>query len=71
MGDRYLHTLLVLGVTAMMRRKTSGYGPWLTRLLARKPARQASVTLVNKMARIVWVVLTHGGDHRRSLQSTT
>ncbi len=65
MGDRYLRSLLVLGATAMLRRKTSGYGPWLAHLLARKPARQASVALANKMARIAWAILAHGGVYRK------
>lgn len=64
MGDRYLRALLVLGATAMLRRKNTGYGPWLARLLARKPARQASVALANKMARIAWAILAQGGVYR-------
>lgn len=65
MGDRYLRSLLVLGATAMLRRKNSGYGPWLARLLARKPARQASVALANKMARIAWAILAQGGVYHK------
>lgn len=64
MGDRYLRMLLVLGATAMLRRREAGYGPWLAGLVARKPARQASVALANKMARIVWAILAHGGVYR-------
>jgi len=63
MGDRYLRSLLVLGATAMLRRK--GYGPWLVGLMARKKARQASVALANKMARIAWAILAHGGVYRQ------
>lgn len=64
MGDRYLRALLVLGATAMLRRK--GYGPWLAGLKARKKARQASVALANKMARIAWAILAHGGVYREA-----
>lgn len=64
MGDRYLRSLLVLGATAMLRRKNSGYGPWIAALLARKPARQASVALANKMARIAWAILANGGVYK-------
>lgn len=64
MGDRTLRSLLVLGATAMLRRKNTGYGPWLADLIARKPARLASVALANKMARIAWAILTHGGIYR-------
>lgn len=61
-GDRYLRSLFVLGATAMLRRK--GYGAWLAGLLARKPARQAAIALANKMARIAWAILAHGGVYR-------
>lgn len=37
---------------------------WLMRLLARKPAKVAAVALANKMARIVWVLMTRGGTYR-------
>jgi transposase len=65
MGDRYLRSLLVLGATAMLRRREAGWGPWLAGLLARKSARQASVALANKMARVVWAILAHGGVYRK------
>jgi hypothetical protein len=32
--------------------------PWVTQLLARKPAKVAAVALANKTARIAWAVLT-------------
>jgi transposase len=35
-----------------------GCRPWLTQLLARKPAKVAAVALANKMARVAWAVLT-------------
>jgi transposase len=62
MGDRYLRSLFLLGATAMLRRK--GYGPWLAGLIARKPARKAAIALANKMARIAWAMLAHGGTYR-------
>ncbi|KAF0136575.1 MAG: transposase [Rhodospirillaceae bacterium] len=65
MGDRYVRSLLVRGATAMLRRMNTGYGPWLAGLLARKPARQASGALANKMARIAWATLAHGGVYRK------
>lgn len=67
-GDRHLRTLLVLGATAVIRRVRSGqptplYG-WVNRLLARKPARLASVALANKMARIAWAVMAGKDDYQ-------
>ncbi len=65
MGDRAIRSLLVLGATSMLRRRDSGYGQWLNALLARKPARLASIALANKMARIAWAILTQGGIYQR------
>jgi transposase len=55
MGDGYLRTLLVVGATAVIRyahAKTAADTAWISSLLARKPARLASVALANKTARI-------------------
>jgi transposase len=38
--------------------------PWLTQLLARKPAKVAAVALANKMARVAWAVLTNKETYR-------
>ena len=32
--------------------------PWLARMLARKPCKLVAVALANKMARIVWALMT-------------
>jgi len=59
-GDRYLRRILVLGAFAVIKRARAHPEkyPWLTQLLARKPAKVAAVALANKMARIAWAVLT-------------
>jgi transposase len=31
--------------------------PWLTRLLARRPAKVAAIALANKLARIAWAMM--------------
>lgn len=59
-GDRYLRRLLILGALSVLKRARvdpERY-PWLTQLLARKPAKVAAVALANKMARVAWAVLT-------------
>ncbi len=64
MGDRYLRQLLVIGATALVRyakQKPSTVDPRFVALLARKPARVASVAIANKMARIAWAVMARGG----------
>jgi transposase len=66
-GDRYLRTLLVLGATALLRRRdglSPGHRAWLEKLLASKPARLVTVALANKLARIAWAVLAHGDTYR-------
>jgi transposase len=65
-GDRYLRRLLVVGATAVIRhaRTHPDKHPWLTRLLARRPAKVAAVALANKMARIAWAVLAKGESYR-------
>jgi transposase len=37
---------------------------WLARLLERKPPMLVTVALANKMARIAWAVMVHGGVYR-------
>ena len=64
MGDRYLRSLLVVGATSTLWRRGKEPGTWLAALLARNTARQASVALANKMARIAWAVLAKGGIYK-------
>ena len=65
-GDRYLRRLLVVGATAVIRhaRAHADKHPWLTQLLARRPAKVVAVALANKMARIAWAVLARGETYR-------
>lgn len=68
MGDRYLRQLLVVGTTALVRyakHKPSTVDPRFVALLARRPARVASVAIANKMARIAWAVMSRGGVFER------
>jgi transposase len=68
MGDRYLRKLLVVGATSLVRRarhKPEAVDRRLADLLARKPVRLATVAMANKMARIVWAVMTRGETYRK------
>jgi transposase len=69
MGDKYLRKLLVLGATSLVRRakfKPETVAPRLANLLARKPVRVATVAMANKMARIVWAIMTRGEVYKTS-----
>ena len=57
-----------IGATALVRyakQKPSTVDPRFVALLARKPARVASVAIANKMARIAWAVMVRGGVFER------
>ncbi|MDX8355517.1 IS110 family transposase [Cognatiyoonia sp. IB215182] len=66
MGDQYLRSLLVVGMTSLVRQTRSHperASKWRTSLLERKPARLATVAMANKTARIVWAVLTRNAPY--------
>lgn len=67
MGDRYLRRLLVLGMTALVRRakyRPDRADPRHVSLLARKPMRVATVAMANKIARIIWAVMARNDVYR-------
>lgn len=66
-GNERLRQLLVVGATAVIRAAKPGSrhaSAWLLGLLARKPRKLAAVALANKMARIVWAMMTSGEAYR-------
>lgn len=67
MGNTQLRSLLVLGATSVLRhaRHNSNASKWLTAIMARRPYKVAAVALANKMARIIWALLTKGGTYRK------
>jgi transposase len=67
MGDRTIRRLLVTGALSVIRwgRQREDFAErWIGKLVARKPLKLAAVALANKMARIVWAVLTRGEVYR-------
>jgi transposase len=65
-GNRYLRQMLVVGATAVIR-YAERYGtrrPWLVQLMQRRPAKVAAVALANKLARIIWALMTSGERYR-------
>jgi transposase len=67
-GHERLRALLVLGATAVIRHASRAdsklASEWLRQLLSRKPRKVAAVALANKMARIVWAVMSRGEAYR-------
>jgi hypothetical protein len=60
----------VQGAHAVLLQKTkqsTGLSTWLGRLTTRKRIQVATVALANKMARMVWAVLTKGEAYRPPL----
>src|SRR5215217_6006460 len=66
-GNRGIRTLLVLGATSMVHRAgqwNSAAGAWVRGLLERRPVRQVTVALANKMARVAWAVMARNEVYR-------
>ncbi|MET0437110.1 MAG: IS110 family transposase [Devosia sp.] len=73
MGERTIRRLLIIGGSSMVRRACrhgAPVGSWLERMLARKPRMLVSVALANKMARMVWALLTRKEDYRAPAVAT-
>lgn len=69
-GNVVFRRLLVIGATAILRfsRKSKAASTqWATGLLERKPAKVAAVALANKMARIVWALMTKETSFRTAM----
>lgn len=67
MGERTIRRLLIIGASSVVLQASRGVAPggsWLERMLARKPRMLVSVALANKMARMVWALLTRKEDYR-------
>jgi transposase len=73
-GNERLRVLLVAGATsvinAAMRPGSKQMTNWLRDLLARKPRKVVAVALANKMARVVWALMTRGEVYRRPVAAT-
>lgn len=66
-GQADIRRLMIIGAMSRLAprgRRTIPEASWLGRLLARKPRMLAAVALANKMARMIWAMLTRGEDYR-------
>lgn len=69
MGERTLRRLLIMGASAVVQhfgRRKPLSGSWLGQMLSRKPRMLVIVALANKMARIVWAMMTTCSNYRAS-----
>ena len=69
-GNRYLRKLFVQGAHAVLQQRmkqSNGLNTWLAQLTSRKRIQVAAVALANKMARMVWAVLSKGEAYRPPL----
>ncbi|CAM3256261.1 hypothetical protein [Asticcacaulis taihuensis] len=67
MGQSDIRKLLIVGAMSRIRwivRKGVLPDNWLGRLMGRKARMAAAVALANKMARIVWAMMTRGENYR-------
>ena len=67
MGQRDLRRLLISGAMAVVQhaeRRGRSPGPWLSRMLSRRPKMLVAVALANRMARVAWAVTTTEEDYR-------
>ena len=65
-GNRYLRQMLVVGAMAVIRyaEQHGTKRPWLVQLMQRRSKKVAAVALANKMARIIWALMTSGESYR-------
>ena len=68
-GDRYLRQLLVFGAFAVIKyaQRHGTKRPWIVKLLSRRATKIAAVALANKMARMIWAIMTTGERYREPL----
>jgi len=69
-GDRHLRKLLVLSATSLLRcvgKRSGALAEWIKALLAKKPARLVTVALANKLARMMWAIMSTGKAFRTEL----
>ena len=68
MGERSLRRLLIIGANSVIIKRhvhaSARPGTWLGGILTRKPPMLVRVALANKMARIVWALMTHGDVYK-------
>ena len=66
-GNRYLRTLFIQAAHIILMRPHNwakfSFGAWLTKTSERLPKNKLAAALANKLARITWSILSHGGRY--------
>jgi len=71
-GDRYLRQLLVLGARTVVRypkARSKVDGDWIDALLKRRRPMVVAVAVANKLARVIWAMMTTGEMFRSARAS--
>jgi transposase len=69
-GDAYLRRQLIHGARALVRiakGRTDRLGAWIDGLLARRPFNVVVAAVANKLARIIWAMLSRGEAYRAAV----
>jgi len=67
MGQKDIRRLLIIGAMSVIKVAVTKGVPessWLGRILMRKPRMIVAIALANKMARMIWAMLTKGENYR-------
>ena len=62
-----MRRLLIIGASSAAKAAAIKGAPaesWLARMLSRKPRMLVIVALANKIARVAWALMAHGGTYR-------
>jgi transposase len=73
-GQADIRRLLIIGAMSRLTwlgKKSIPEGSWLARMMARKPKMLVAIALANKMARMIWAMLTKGTDYRDPMVTAT
>jgi len=73
MGQRDIRRLLIIGAMSVVNWASRGHdmkNRWVEGMLTRKPRMLVAVALANKMARMIWAMLTNKEDYRLPVTAT-
>ena len=71
-GQADIRRLLIIGAMSRLNRLGRSrilQGSWLERMLARKPRMLVAIALANKMARVIWAMMTKQEDYRAPMSA--